>query len=388
MPLSVMKPDSRLTLGNDNLRGADVYSMNNQGRKKLSWTAGWTILLAAGLVLWIVLFLSGADNARAWRSLLINFLFFTPLAAGLVTWSAVITASKGRWAGSAERLAWTGVGFFVPSFIMFFALWAASPSWAPWYGKTLPQGFWFDNTFLFVRDLAALTGFWGVAGWYLRRRQKGRQDAIFPGAILIVVFCVVFTLLSFDLVLGTNAEWHSAIFGAYFFISSLYTAIVFLALLVVFDPRSRVEVRHDLGKLILAFSILTTYMLFMQLLTIWYSNLLDETFFLTRRMHEPGWMVVSSALVGVVYLGPLILLLTEWAKKNRYYLGAVAVVLLTGLWFERWWLIAPGVSRDLQFGWMEASGAAAVLGAMGLSVNLSMRKLPRVSQDGADDGQA
>ncbi len=355
--------------------------MNNQGsknpeRRKRSWTAGWAILLAAGLLAWLVMLLSGADHARAWRALLINFLYFTPLAAGLITWSSIIVASKGQWAGSAERLAWTGVGFLVPSFIILLALWIGSPNWAPWYGKILPQGFWFNNTFLFVRDLAALGGFWGSAAWYFFRRQNGRQGARLPGAILIVVFCVAFTLLSFDLVLGVNDQWHSAIFGAYFFISSLYAAVVFLALLVVFDPRYRGEIRHDLGKLILAFSILSTYMLFMQLLTIWYSNLLDETFYLARRMNQPQWRTVSIILIAVVYLSPLLLLLTEWAKKNRYYLGAVAVLLLIGLWFERWWLITPGITLEMQFGWVEFAATAATLGALGLSITLTPKYLP------------
>ncbi len=343
-----------------------------------SRTAAWAILLAAGVILWLVLLLSGADNARAWRALLINFLYFTSLAAGLVTWSAVITASKGRWAGRAERLAWTGIGFLVPSFIILIALWIGSPNWAPWYGKTLPQGFWFNNAFLFVRDLAALGGFWGSAVWYLFRRQNGRQGAILSGSILIVVFCAVFTLLSFDLVLGMNHQWHSAVFGAYFFISSLYTAVVLLALLVVFDPRYDGEIRHDLGKLMLAFSILSTYMLFMQLLTIWYSNLLDETFYLARRMNQPQWRIVSSILIAVVYLSPLLLLLTEWAKKNRLFLGAVSLLLLTGLWFDRWWLITPGITNEMQFGWVELAATAGMLGLFGISINVAPRYLPEL----------
>lgn len=350
--------------------------------------ASWIILLGAGLLAWLMLLLTGADKARAWRAMLINFMFFTPLAAGLVTWSAVIIASKGRWAGQAERLAWTGIAFLVPSFIILIALWIGSPVWAPWYGKTLPQGIWMNNTFLFARDFAALLAFWGSAIWFLLRRLKGRERSILPGAILIVIFCVVFTLLSFDLVLGLNSQWHSAIFGAYFFISSLYIAIVFLALLVVFDSRYHAEIRHDLGKLILAFSILTTYFLFMQLLTIWYSNILDETFYLAQRMNRPGWMVISSVLAAIVYLGPLVLLLTEWAKKNRFFLGSVAVLLLVGLWFDRWWLIAPGIESGPQFGWMEAAGTAAVLGALGLSIDVSRKILPQVPEEGADHERA
>ena len=85
--------------------------------------------------------------------------------------------------------------------------------------------------------------------------------------------------------------------AAYFFISSLYLAIVFWTLLVVLQPRLPVEVRHDLGKLVLAFSILTTSLLYMQLLTIWYENFPDETSYLIQRMHCDDWKIVSSIIV-------------------------------------------------------------------------------------------
>ena len=41
--------------------------------------------------------------------------------------------------------------------------------------------------------------------------------------------------------------------------------------------------RHDLGKLIVAFSLLTTYMMFSQLIVIWYENLPDEVRFVIPR---------------------------------------------------------------------------------------------------------
>ena len=52
-----------------------------------------------------------------------------------------------------------------------------------------------------------------------------------------------------------------------------------------------------------------------------------------------------------MYLGPLVLLLTEWSKKNRFFLGAVSVLLLIGLWFERWWMVAPTFSRKCSSAW-------------------------------------
>jgi hypothetical protein len=339
----------------------------------------WALLFAIGLIAWLLLLLTGGVPARAWRALLISFIYAAPLAAGLFTWSAIVVAANGRWAGDAERLAWRGVGFFVPSLLILIGLWIGSPDWAPWYGKELHQGIWLDNTVLFIRELSGLVLFWGTAVWYLLRRAQGRRGgAIMPAAILVIVYCVVFTMFSFDFVMALLPEWRSGIFGAYFFISSLYLGIVFWTLLVVLQQRSPVALRHDLGKLVLAFSILTTSLLYMQVLTIWYENFPEETSYLIQRMNVRDWQVVSSFIVLVVYLGPLAMLLTEWSKKNRLYLGAVSALLLAGLWIERWWMVAPTFSREAHLGLVELAAAAAVLGLFGLSMAVAQIYLPEM----------
>ncbi len=343
--------------------------------------AAWAILLLAGLLLWLVLLQTGPDPARAWRALLINFLYFTPLSAGLITWSAIVIAANGRWAGPAERLAWTGLGFLIPSLIVLVALWIGSPDWAPWYGRTFHQGAWLNNTALFVRVLGCLLLFWGTAAWFLLRRLKGRHRAGTPAAILIVIFCVVFTLFSFDLVAALTPEWRSALFGAYFFISSLYVAAVFWAFLAVASPDFGPELRQDLGKLILAFSILTTSFLFMQLLTIWYENMPEETSFLIDRMHYPGWFRVTAGLLLVVFFGPLLLLIPEWAKRNRIFLGGVSIVLLLGLWLERWWLVAPSFTHEAKFGLVELAATAAVCGGLALGIEAARAYLPEMPKE-------
>src|SRR6266540_2432561 len=82
----------------------------------------WALLAVAGSLLWVV-FVTGADSDRAWRSLLVNFLFFTSMAGGLVVWPAVVHTCNGRWAGGLERLAAAGITFALPSLVALTLLW-------------------------------------------------------------------------------------------------------------------------------------------------------------------------------------------------------------------------------------------------------------------------
>ena len=328
------------------------------------------LLLAAGLGLWLLSFL-WTEPAAVWRALLVGFLYFTSLAGGLAVWPAVIHAADGRWAEGREDEAFAGIAFFPPGMIALLALWGASSTWAPWAGRSTPQGFWLDNTFLFGRETLGLLAFWLTALLFFRRRRTAGSRR--TAAILILIFCAVFSLLAFDLVMALDPHWHSSLFGGYFFISSLYIAIAAWGFAAAWDPASDPEFRKTLGTLILVFSILTTYMMFSQLLPIWYENLPGETRFLYDRLHPPGVRAVTWFLLGAAWLGPLVLLLTEKARRGRLSLGLVSGLILLAMWLERWWLVAPTFAPNPAPGLAEIGSAVALLGAWGTTAALLRR---------------
>ncbi|MCK9297022.1 MAG: hypothetical protein M0P70_18295, partial [Desulfobulbaceae bacterium] len=290
----------------------------------------WSVLLAAGLSVWLFA-LSQTGAERAWLGLLVNFLYFGPLAAGLTVWLAIIAMSRGGWAKGYEHLAANGILAAGPVILALAALWLGSSQWSPWLGRNLPQGVWLDTNFVLGRDLASLTLFWLFAWFYLGRRQRGKRGGA-AGALFILAYGVVFSLLGFDLVMALDPAWHSSLFGGYFAVSGLYMAVAALAFMASWQPRPRLVFLHDIGKLLLAFSLLTTYLMFSQLLPIWYENLPGETTFVFARLQVRPASALSALLLVVIYLGPLVLLLTVWAKQHRYYLGAVSGLVLLGMW--------------------------------------------------------
>lgn len=333
----------------------------------------WGFLGLAGMGFWAYL-MSGSDPLRGWRALLINFLFFTSVAGGLVAWSGILYASKARWAGELERLAATGTSFAIPSLAALAVLWGGSSKWAPWFGKHLHQGLWLDNTFIFARNMALLGIFWITSLWYLAARRRGR-GAVAAG-VLIIFFCITFSLIGFDLVMALDPHWYSSLFGGYFFISALYIAAAAWAFMAVWRSQATSRRLQDLGNLVLAFSLLTTSFMYSQLLVIWYENIPEETRFLVPRINGKEWQDVSLFLLAVVYLGPLVLFLTERAKRSRWFVGAVSLLLLAGLWIERWWLVAPTFAAAPQIGLQEISSAAGFAGVFGLCFEIMHPLIP------------
>lgn len=307
------------------------------------------ILLAVfilGLAGWII---SLSENpTRPYAAVLVNFTFFVPLAAGLVVWPSIVIASNGNWMGKTERTARAAVVFSVPSVVVLAILWISSHVWAPWVKVNAGHDMWLNNTFLFVRDLVLLILFWILAVYSLKGRDL--THAKFIAGLLSFFYCVVFTFLGFDLVMALQPDWRSNLFGAYFFISGLYIAITawtFLSLIYKSYDESKIM---DLGKLILAFCLMTTYMMYSQLLPLWYENIPDQTIFIRKRTNFSPWSTISLIVSVTVYVSPLVLLFTKWAKKTPWFLALVSIVLLSGLWMERWWLVSVQFESTALFG--------------------------------------
>lgn len=334
---------------------------------------GLLVLTGIGLVGWLLAF-TFTDTARVWRALLINFLFFTGLSAGLVMWSAAIVLARARWAGRLENIALSGVAFALPSLVTLGVLWAGSVSWAPWVGKAdVPWKAWLSSPWVLGRDAAALLIFWLLAVWYVRRRRTRRPKV--TAAFLVLVYIIVFSLLGFDLVMGLALKWVSALFGGYFVVSCLYIAACAWALGAAWT-KANSDRLHDLGKLILTLCLITTYFMYAQLVTIWYENLPNEASFLVPRMNVSPGKWISWVLLATIYLGPIVLLLPVWVKRTRWALAAVALLVLAGMWMETWWLIQPTFGRRLHFGVAEASSLVLMGSVLGVAVSLYGRNEP------------
>ncbi|MDQ1257026.1 MAG: hypothetical protein QG656_1627, partial [Candidatus Hydrogenedentes bacterium] len=310
-------------------------------------------------------------------------------------------ARGGNWLiEPLERRARAGMAFIPVCFGTFLLLWLGRSHWAEWANQPgLHNAAWLNPGFLFTRDALALLLFWWTAARFARSRnpRSGENSGIptFVNSVgpisyrpssggsagmLAFVYCLVFSLLGFDLVMALDPHWFSSLFGAYFFITGLYTAIAAWTFSVLLEkPAVDAAHRKDLAKLIVAFSLLSTYMMFCQLIPIWYENLPEEVRFVIPRLRISPWRWVSLGLLATVYLGPLLLLLPNRAKGSICYLRAIVLLLLTGMWLERWWLVTPTLGGAFAIGLPEAGATAAFLAAFIMSI----RRFSRMTREPA-----
>ena len=335
--------------------------------------AGILVLAVLG---WIAVAIWG-DRQRAWAILLVDFLFLSCLGAGLVVWPAVVVVSRGRWMGTTQRTALPGVVLLPACLVLLIVLAVGGPAWAPWLHERPQNAWWLNAPFLFARDILSLAVFSVLALWFVAALRRGARPQKLA-AWLIFVYTVVFSLLGIDLAMGLDPEWYSFVFGMYFFVSGMYLAAAGWAFLTALaDPQATPDQRDDQAKLMITFCLLTAYLMYSQLLPIWYENLPKETRFLAPRLNwVTNWPALSMVLLAVIYLGPLVLFLLRRGKRSRPYVAVVAALVLVAMWLERWWLVMPSLHQPLAFGPSEITGIAGLLAGVWLFIYWVRRDLP------------
>ena len=344
-------------------------------QQRTIWLFLWAIIFVLGLAGWLNYVFYG-DQARAWRALLINFIFFTPLASGMIVWPAIVIASQGIWAKPLERTAFAALPFAFVSIAAFIALWIGHSHWAGWtrHAKSA-AGILAQCQIRFHQGHRRTYNNLDSGVRHLLVRARKSAPTILAGW-LCFAYGVVFTLIAFDMVMALDPHWFSTLFGGYFFVSGMYAALAAWTILSITSGQTTAEHRHDLGKLIVAVSLFTTYLMYSQLLPIWYENFHHEVRFILPRLTISQWRYVSVILLATIYLGPLVLLLTRWSKRSPVFLTIVSLLMLAGLWLERWWEVTPTLGGKLTFGLIEVSITAAFIAAFMISVILFNKKVP------------
>ncbi|MFQ5682205.1 MAG: hypothetical protein ACE5HC_02935 [Candidatus Binatia bacterium] len=382
----------------------------------LTW--GLTGLLGVGLVAF------GAslqlDPIRAWQIYLVNFLFWAGLAQGGVVFAAVYHVVGAKWGASIRRMA-EGFAVFLPvSLIMFLPLFFGLRLFFDRVLELNPdRGAWFDPRFIFIRGVLGLGSMtvlslffvyyslrpevglalkqnlmprrwfydwlaeeWG--GGELIEIQRSRRGMSVLAAGVLLAYPMIYSFMAFDLIMALDPFWYSSLFGGYFFISTFYLGLAGLAVVAVLIRRnlgiSVVTDAHlsDLGKLLLGFDLTYVSMLWSQYIVIWYGNLPEETHFIVLRLWERPWAFLSWGVLILSSLIPFLVFLSKRAKQIPWILLTVSLLIATGLWLERYVLIAPSIGQhgSLSFSLLEIGVTLGFLGAAGLSYLFFLKHFP------------
>ncbi|MCH8267558.1 MAG: hypothetical protein IH846_08570 [Acidobacteria bacterium] len=360
------------------------------------------LLTAAGGIAFLAL-LAGDNPVRAWQIFLVNFLFWSGVAVAGVVLAAIFQVTNARWARPVKRLAEACAAYLPVSFLLFLCIWFGRRSLFSWIDQP-PAAIaaWLNSSFFFLREAVGLLALYGMSLLFFYRsvrqdsralahRQPGDSlgaDAGFLQKLavgLLILYAFVYSLVALDFVMSLDPAWSSTLFGAYYFMGNLYLGLAAVTVFTLYARwRYQLEktidsrILHNLGKLLFAFSLLWTYLFWSQYLVIWYGNLPHETGFLLLRIaHEP-WSSLAVVVLTMNFLVPFLVLLPRSRKESPGTLLGVALVILTGMWLERYLLVAPSLAAapEILLGGAEALITLGFLASFLLAYLTVLSKVP------------
>lgn len=350
-------------------------------------------MFAVGLTSFVVRLMQDAQSA--WISYVSNWLFFTSISAGAVMLAAATWITKAKWNWSVRRVSQAMVAFLPVALVLLLPMLTLREGYFPWIemmaGDPVVQkkAAYLNIPFLIVRNLLGVGVLTGMALWfvYLALRpdmrladtpedhdasRKGWRARLTQGWLgqeqeevrsykrmttmapaFAAVYALALTFVSYDWAMSLEPHWFSTMFGPWFFMGGFWGGIAATILWSLYlrtqyrdvEHCVGLQVRHDLGKLAFAFTVFWTYLFFSQYIVIWYGKLPWEQAWIIHRS-ENGWGTYSVVTLLLCFVVPFAGLIGRKAKMKPPLLAGFATVILTGLWMERYGLVAPSLWHE------------------------------------------
>src|SRR5450631_4553418 len=340
-----------------------------------------TYLLVAGVGIW------GIQIPVAWGFAIINFVWWIGIGHAGTLISAILLLFKQTWRNSINRFAEAMTLFAVACAGMFPLLHMGRP-WLGYWMFPYPSsmGVWPQFRSPLVWDVFAVSTyatisavFWFVGlvpdlatmreqatnpfakklygalslGWRGSARHWTRYEALYIllAGISTPLVLSVHTVVSFDFAVAIMPGWHTTIFPPYFVAGAIYSGFAMVLVLAipirkVYGLEGMITERHlqNSAKIMLATGLIVAYGYFFETFVALYSGSTYERFMIHNRWFGPYaplyWsLILFNILIPQVLWWPKIRSSTSW-------LFFISLVVLVGMWLERFVIIVTSLSRD------------------------------------------
>jgi Ni/Fe-hydrogenase subunit HybB-like protein len=342
-----------------------------------------TYLIAAGVGIW------GIDIPVAWGFAITNFVWWIGIGHAGTLISAILLLMHQKWRTSINRLAEAMTIFAVMCAGLFPLLHLGRPWYFYWlipYPNVM--GLWpqfrsaliwdvfavatyFTVSLLFwymgmIPDLATLrdraTTRWGqfgygmlAMGWRNSARHWQRYESAYLllGGLATPLVVSVHSIVSSDFAQSIVPTWHETVFPPYFVAGAIFSGFAMVLVLAiplryVYELQDYITENHlnVMGKILVATSLLTSYGYFSEQFMSWYEGASAEHYvYLNRIIGFGQYALVAWGVVLCNVVVPQVLWFPR-ARRSPACLLVVSLIVLIGMWLERYMIIITSLHRD------------------------------------------
>jgi Ni/Fe-hydrogenase subunit HybB-like protein len=374
-----------------------VATLRPPGNLYFGWMTLIALLLACGILawtyqVWVGMGAAGKRTPQMWAMYITTFVFWIGIGHAGTLISAVLYLFRARWRTSIYRAA-EAMTIFAVMTAGLFPLIHAGRMWFAYYLLPYPnqRELWPNfrsplvwdvfaiSTYLsistvffivgLIPDIAALrdasTG-WrrrvyamlalGWEGSYDQWRPYRRAYGLFA-ALATPLVLSVHSVVSWDFAMALVPGWHSTLFAPFFVDGAIFSGFAMVVVLALplrhyFRLHAYITDRHldAMAKLILVTGLVLTYFYICEVFTAWYSgDHFERASLFWRHGRDYAWAVWLMYFCNCV--APLAFFWRR-ARTSPVALYAVSILVLIGMWFERFNIIVPSLGHGFYpYGW-------------------------------------
>ena len=298
----------------------------------------------------------------SWSVLTADFLIVLHLTIGGVTLAAILHLASAKWRYVVRDIAVSLFALYPLAFVLLVILLLARHNVFPWMGVHAAAGehehalnAWHNPVFFAARQILAFL----FVGWLYRRfirlqavseRSEADWERFKMTANFIPVTHVLYaTMVAWDFEMTMVPSWESSVYGIYHFVSNFGMFLSTMVVICYLLDRRKLFVKpfpeiiyNYFAQMMLAFTILWTYLYFAQYLTIWYGNLPEERNRIDN-MATGDYSALWWSFFALKFVIPFCLLVFTYFRHSPVSVFRIGLIIIAGTWLERFTWIAGSV---------------------------------------------
>ncbi|HKJ23124.1 MAG TPA: hypothetical protein VKA13_08560 [Gammaproteobacteria bacterium] len=309
-------------------------------------------------------------NFGSWSILTTNFLVILYLGLNGVTLCSILHLANAQWRFQIRHMACALAILWPIAFILLLILLFNGDS-TFWWLTHKPEHELFlthaedigstpgylNFTFLATREILGFLAVTTLYFLFIKFQYQTEIDSSYKAqrrfrniALLIpFAYFIYGSMVAWDFEMTMYPEWHSATYAPYHFVSNFHMFLAFFVIfLFVLDRSGKLtkpfepRIFNYLAQLMLAFTILYTYLYFTQYAIYWYERFPTDMNRYRNMMYE-GLSTVWWTFLVFKFIVPFLTLVLTPNRHNPRVIVAVACFIVVGTWLERYTWIAGSV---------------------------------------------
>jgi Ni/Fe-hydrogenase subunit HybB-like protein len=321
------------------------------GPTYFAWMSLIALILAGGIACWTLqvyfgMGMAGKRNPQMWAMYITTFVFWIGIGHAGTLISAILYLFRAKWRTSIYRGSEAMTIFAVMTAGLFPIIHAGRMWLAYWLVPYPNERFlWPNFRSPLVWDVFAISTYLTISAVFF---IVGLVPDIAALATPLVVS--VHSVVSWDFAMALVPGWHSTLFAPFFVDGAIFSGFAMVLVLLIpmrhyFNLYAYITDRHldNMAKLILVTGLVLTYFYACEGFTAWYSGEpMERASYLFKwvGVYAPWWwlQIFCNSVAPLVFF-------SKRARTHIPTLYVVSILVLIGMWFERFNIIVPGLAH-------------------------------------------